>query len=191
MVGALSIVRFRTAVKDPMDIVFMFWSIAVGNNYYLYFNNDGKIEFFPVDYDQCFGGWAPFDATTIGIYDWGNHNRELLNFIAPHVPSVLLDMFASCDYPLVEKMFEIAKYRDIYERYLTEFTKPENGLFLYSEHEKMFDKMYRLYGAHLENDTGEGEEMYKSVAVRNYYRAKTLSIIRQLGLNAAEYEVPE
>jgi len=30
MVGALSIVRFRTAVKDPMDIVFMFWSIAVG-----------------------------------------------------------------------------------------------------------------------------------------------------------------
>lgn len=30
MVGALSIVRFRTAVKDPMDIVFMFWAIALG-----------------------------------------------------------------------------------------------------------------------------------------------------------------
>ncbi|NQT58235.1 MAG: DUF4956 domain-containing protein [Bacteroidetes bacterium] len=30
MVGALSIVRFRAAIKDPMDIVFMFWSIAVG-----------------------------------------------------------------------------------------------------------------------------------------------------------------
>ncbi|GKT16253.1 DUF4956 domain-containing protein, partial [Aduncisulcus paluster] len=30
MVGALSIVRFRTAVKDPMDIVFMFWAISVG-----------------------------------------------------------------------------------------------------------------------------------------------------------------
>ncbi|KQL45655.1 hypothetical protein AN963_11380 [Brevibacillus choshinensis] len=30
MVGALSIVRFRTAIKDPLDIVFMFWSIAVG-----------------------------------------------------------------------------------------------------------------------------------------------------------------
>ena len=30
MVGALSIVRFRTAVKDPMDTVFMFWAIAVG-----------------------------------------------------------------------------------------------------------------------------------------------------------------
>ena len=30
MVGALSIVRFRTAVKDPLDIVFMFWAIAIG-----------------------------------------------------------------------------------------------------------------------------------------------------------------
>lgn len=30
MVGALSIVRFRTAVKDPMDLLFLFWSIGVG-----------------------------------------------------------------------------------------------------------------------------------------------------------------
>jgi uncharacterized membrane protein YhiD involved in acid resistance len=30
MVGALSIVRFRTAVKDSMDIVYMFWAISVG-----------------------------------------------------------------------------------------------------------------------------------------------------------------
>ena len=30
MVGALSIVRFRTAIKEPMDIVFLFWSISVG-----------------------------------------------------------------------------------------------------------------------------------------------------------------
>lgn len=30
MVGALSIVRFRTAIKDPADIAFLFWSIAAG-----------------------------------------------------------------------------------------------------------------------------------------------------------------
>src|SRR5699024_9693444 len=30
MVGALSIVRFRTAIKEPVDIAFLFWSIAVG-----------------------------------------------------------------------------------------------------------------------------------------------------------------
>jgi uncharacterized membrane protein YhiD involved in acid resistance len=30
MVGALSIVRFRTAIKDPMDLVFLFWAISIG-----------------------------------------------------------------------------------------------------------------------------------------------------------------
>jgi uncharacterized membrane protein YhiD involved in acid resistance len=30
MVGALSIVRFRTAIKDPLDIVYMFWAISAG-----------------------------------------------------------------------------------------------------------------------------------------------------------------
>ena len=30
VVGALSIVRFRTAIKEPLDIAFLFWSIAVG-----------------------------------------------------------------------------------------------------------------------------------------------------------------
>lgn len=30
MVGALSIVRFRTAIKDPMDLVFLFWALGIG-----------------------------------------------------------------------------------------------------------------------------------------------------------------
>ncbi|MCR5272933.1 MAG: DUF4956 domain-containing protein [Lachnospiraceae bacterium] len=30
MVGALSIVRFRTAIKDPRDTIFIFWAVAVG-----------------------------------------------------------------------------------------------------------------------------------------------------------------
>jgi uncharacterized membrane protein YhiD involved in acid resistance len=30
MVGALSIVRFRTAIKEPLDVVYMFWSITIG-----------------------------------------------------------------------------------------------------------------------------------------------------------------
>lgn len=30
MVGALSIVRFRTAIKNPLDLVFLFWSVSVG-----------------------------------------------------------------------------------------------------------------------------------------------------------------
>lgn len=30
MVGALSIVRFRTAIKDPLDVGFLFWAVAIG-----------------------------------------------------------------------------------------------------------------------------------------------------------------
>lgn len=30
MVGALSIVRFRTAIKEPLDIIFLFWAISTG-----------------------------------------------------------------------------------------------------------------------------------------------------------------
>ena len=30
MVGALSIVRFRAAIKEPVEIVYLFWSLAVG-----------------------------------------------------------------------------------------------------------------------------------------------------------------
>lgn len=30
MVGALSIIRFRTAIKDPFDLVFLYWSISIG-----------------------------------------------------------------------------------------------------------------------------------------------------------------
>lgn len=30
MVGALSIVRFRTAVKDPLDVVYLFWAVSAG-----------------------------------------------------------------------------------------------------------------------------------------------------------------
>ena len=30
MVGALSIVRFRTAVKDPLDLLYLFWAITIG-----------------------------------------------------------------------------------------------------------------------------------------------------------------
>lgn len=30
MVGALSIVRFRTAVKDPLDLLYLFWAITTG-----------------------------------------------------------------------------------------------------------------------------------------------------------------
>ena len=168
---------------------------AVGNNYYLYFNNDGKIEFFPVDYDMSFGdGWGMsvpyFDTAHVGIYDWGNRNRELLELIGLRRPEGMPDEWASWDYPLVEKMFEIQEYRQRYESYLREFITPANGLFLYSEFEREFDLMYPVYLPHVDNETGEDTEMHINDRVRRYYYEKTLSIISQLGLDEADYEIP-
>lgn len=34
MVGALSIVRYRTAVKDPLDLLYLFWAITTGAGMY-------------------------------------------------------------------------------------------------------------------------------------------------------------
>ncbi len=38
LIGALSIIRFRTAIKDPKDVTFLFWSISIGlvNGVHLY-----------------------------------------------------------------------------------------------------------------------------------------------------------
>ena len=43
MVGALSIVRFRTAIKDPMDLLFLFWSIGEGIICYTWYINTRQI----------------------------------------------------------------------------------------------------------------------------------------------------
>jgi hypothetical protein len=168
-----------------------YWSI--GNNYYLYFNNDGKIEHYPVDYDMAYqGGNLLFDTTRIGIYEWGNRDRELLEIIFPQMPPETIDDYAAdFDYPLVEKLWEIDEYRQTYEHYLTEFMKPENKLFTFSEYESVFNRLYALYSPHLDNEMDEGEEMLISNATRMYFRTRTLSIIEELGLNEADYDAPD
>jgi hypothetical protein len=166
-----------------------YWSI--GNNYYLYFNNSGKIEHFPTDFDMSLGeGFALFDTLHIGIYDWGNHNRELLQVMAPQIPENVLDRFASFEYPLVEKIFEIDEYRQTYEHYLAEFMKPESRLFTFAEYERMFSLLQDVYFPYLDNDTDEGEEMFISDLAKKYFYERSSSIIEQLGLNEDDYELP-
>jgi len=164
---------------------------AIGNNYFLYFNNDGKVEYYPTDLDMAFGeGFALFDTHTVGIYEWGNRTRELIKLFNPDADEDWLDENAELDYPLVEKVFEIEEYRQTYEHYLTEFMKPENKLFTFSEYERMFNKMHSLYSPYLDNDMDEGDSMYLGDGARTYYRARTLSIVEELGLDAADYDVP-
>ncbi|MDY6862198.1 MAG: CotH kinase family protein, partial [Thermodesulfobacteriota bacterium] len=161
---------------------------AVGNNYYLYFSNDGKIEFLTFDYDMALGGgFALFDTASIGIYDWSNHVNELMA-ISSGFPLKFVDAVLNYNSPLVEKMFGIEEYRDKYEDYLKDFITPSNKLFIYSEYEKKYNFIHSLYSPYLANDTGEGEVMSNDESTREYFYKRTKSIIDELGLNEKEYE---
>ena len=50
MVGALSIVRFRSAIKDPLDIVFMFWAVGIGIA--------NGVSFFQISMEFCSFMWC-------------------------------------------------------------------------------------------------------------------------------------
>ena len=156
---------------------------AMGNNYFLYFNPAGKIEFIPSDYDMCLGGgFMLFDPAEIGIYDWGNRCRDFLKMVAPQIPEKWLNKYGTYSSPLVGRIFEIPEYRKLYERYLEEFIRPGNGLFEYSDFEKRFDMMSMLYKPHLANEMNEGTMMVKESAIKIYFSRKTKSINRQLEL---------
>jgi hypothetical protein len=162
-----------------------YWT--VGNNYYLYFNNDGNIEFIPSDYDMALGqGINPFYDASTGIYEWSNQAAKLLAMWR----GFQLEDLESVDYgaPLVEKMLDIDEYRAKYEQYFKEFIRPSNELFLYSEYEKKFNSLYELYAPYLGNDMNEGEEMVNDGSVEAYFLERTISIVDELGLNEERYE---
>ena len=175
-----------------------YWSM--GNNYYLYFNNRGKIEFIPVDYDMVFGQAIPLiDTDTVGIYEWPNIVNQ---FLALQLPAYLgipaniplealvffLDLIHTWESPLVEKIFEIPEYREIYEQYIVDLITPANKLFVYSEYAKTYKKMAALYSGHLDNDIDEAEEMKNAARVRQYFYTRTKAVIDELGLDEGAFE---
>lgn len=122
---------------------------AMGNNYYLYFNNAGKIEFFPYDYDNCLAsGWDGSEAfgfegiAQANIYYWRNLNSIFTNSKVSH--------------PLVDKLLKIPEYKAYYEAcyqwYLDEY-------YSYEEFLKLYDHIENQYQGYFLNDTSMGQEM--------------------------------
>lgn len=70
MVGALSIVRFRTAVKSPMDLVFLFWAIA--DQHF----DAQKMDLFLTDYEATM--FAPLSKNWARF--WGSQNNRAEEF---------------------------------------------------------------------------------------------------------------
>lgn len=173
-IGGLSDMALKSYLDDNFDVDrflrFLAMNVilgmpddywAMGNNYYLFFPDNGKITFLPYDYDHGLGGgWTPFDAANADIYEWrdgtGNSYRALM------------------------KVFQYAEYRSLYESYLHEFALSDNAIFDYSHYKNnYFDKLKAMYEPYLINDTGEGET-FVSYGESSYFSKKKASLTRQL-----------
>ncbi|KPA10969.1 Spore coat protein CotH [Candidatus Magnetomorum sp. HK-1] len=156
-----------------------YWSI--GNNYYLYFNPFGKIDFIPCDFDSALAGVELFYLPSQGIYDWSNHVNELISVLA-RVPLSILNSVKIYHSPLVEKIFQIQAYRQTYENYIKEFISGSNPLFAFEKFENKFNTLHALYSPYLDNHIDEGEEMLIEEKMSNYFHLRTESIINELDL---------
>lgn len=104
------------------------------NNFYFYFNNEGKFFFIPFDYDNTLG-------TTLLMNDAGR--RDLLHW-------------GNNAHPLIRKIIDRPKYRALYIQYLHELANPANDLFHVQRSIPRIQQWHRLISSHLANDTGEG-----------------------------------
>ncbi len=134
---------------------------GMGNNYYLYFPDEGKITFIPYDYDHGLGGgWAPRDLANADIFDWWDGTGN--------------------DYRALMKVWNYADYRSTYEDYLKEFALESGAVFNYSDYKNnYFDKLKTMYSPYLINDTGEGQD-FEHYSESTYFSRKISSLSGQL-----------
>lgn len=163
-----------------------YWTM--GNNYYLYFHNAGKIEFIPTDYDMALGGGIQFFYTPeTGIYEWDNHQADWMAMMTPFSKR-FYDRHFNYASPLVDRLLEVEEYRQIYEDAFVEFIAPENSLFVYSDYRERFNRLHTLYAPYMENCMHENERMLNEETTGNYFFGRTQSVIAELGLQESAYE---
>ena len=156
-----------------------YWT--TGNNYYLYFNPSGTIDFIPCDFDSALAGAELFYLPSIGIYEFSNHVNELISVLA-RIPLSYLNSVKTYQSPLVEKIFQIQAYRDTYEHYIKEFLFSTDPMFSFEKFETKFNFLQALYSPYLNNDINEGETMLIEDNMRDYFRLRIDSIIQELGI---------
>jgi len=149
------------------------------NNYYLYFNDQGKAAYVPYDFDISL-------AT-----NWhGEMSYE--EFIAQDIFNTTLVPIAWGDFsprPLVDKILAVAKYRETYRRYLADYVQPKNKLFLFSEYQAKFNQLYGLYGKKTDSDTEDPDPMGLAGYEQPFFFDKTKNVLDQLGLGYTGFEV--
>ena len=110
----------------------------LANNYYLFFNTEGKTEFIPYDFDISLGtNWHG----EMGLWTTNSSPRTSST---PRTFPVLSGETIRHD--LVDKVLAVEQYRAQYVKYLEDYGLPANKLFLFSEYKAKFDQLFALYG---------------------------------------------
>ncbi len=146
---------------------------SMGNNYYLYFNEDGIVEWIPYDYDNILGAgwdgdpyWSYEGIAAADIYEWNNLNAKMYDSDVIH--------------PLFDKIIAIEEYKEKYEEYLATLIEPSNGYFNYDSFMERYQMLYELYGASVDNEMQEGN-LWELSNEEWYFNTKNESISGQLG----------
>ena len=151
----------------------------LANNYYLFFNSEGRTEFIPYDFDISLGtnwhGEMPYDEFI---------NQDIFN-----TKNLTTNWGDSSPHPLVDKVLAVEKYRAQYVNLLGEYILPANQLFLFSEYKAKFDQLFALYGDKTGSDTVDPDPMGLAGYEQKYFYDKTKNVLDQLQLGYAGYEV--
>ncbi len=151
----------------------------LANNYYLFFNMQGKIEFIPYDFDISLGTNWHGDMTYDEFID-----EDI--FKTKNLPAAWGD---TSPRPLVDKVLAVDKYRQRYLQYLKEYPETKNKIFLFSEYKAKFDQLFALYGDKTANDTEDPDPMGLAGYEQKFFFDKTKNVLDQLKLGYADYEV--
>lgn len=149
-----------------------YWSM--GNNYYLYFNEDGITEWIPFDYEHVLAAgwngdpyWSYEGIATADIYQWNNLNAKMYKEDTTH--------------PLIEKILAIDEYKKKYEDDLTTLMDPKNNYFTYARFLELYNELFSLYGTSVGNEMHQGE-VWELSNEEWYFNTKFNSVKQQLGL---------
>jgi len=151
----------------------------LANNYYLFFNTQGKTAFIPYDFDISLGTNWHGELTYADFIDEDIFNTKNLAAQFGSGPAR----------PLVDKVLAVAKYREQYVSYLKDYVQPARKLFLFSEYQAKFDQLFALYGDKTTSDTVDPDPMGLRGYEQKFFFDKTKNVLDQLGLGYAGYEV--
>jgi spore coat protein CotH len=151
----------------------------LANNYYLYFNTTGKIEYIPYDFDISLGTNWHGELTYADFI-----NEDIFN--TKNLAALFKD---SSSRPLVDKVLAVEKYREQYVKLLKEYALSANKLFVYSEYKAKFDQLFAMYGNKTASDTEDPDPMRLEGYEQKFFFDKTKNVLDQLKIAYSGYEV--